>query len=95
MPKAKHAPAICVGCRRRTSDSEDEQLHVFQGRYWHRECGRFEICSLCSEPVETECAELPTGERVCPECHDGLNGSGAHSPELWEGEQMEWETGYD
>jgi len=96
MPKPKEAPVVCVGCGRRISDSEDEQLFVFQGEYWHRECGRFDICSHCSEPVETECAELPTGERICLECYDRLDGSSAQSPpEGWEEGQTVWESRYD
>jgi hypothetical protein len=95
MPKAKHAPVVCVGCGRRVSDSEDEQLYVYQGQYWHRECGRFEVCAFCSEPVETECAELPTGERICPECHDSLDGSDSRSSEVWEEESTAWEAGQD
>jgi len=95
MPKPKKAPAVCVGCSGRVSDSGDEQLYVFQGEYWHHDCGRFEVCSHCSEPVETECAELPTGERICLECCDRLDGSGAQSPEVWEEEPMVWESRHD
>jgi hypothetical protein len=96
MARPKKTPMVCVGCGRQVSDSEDEQLYVFQGEYWHRECGRFDICTHCGEPVETECAELPTGDRICLECSDRLAGSAADSLEEWEAGQIgECETGYD
>ena len=95
MPKPKRASVLCAGCGRRASEGGDDQLYVFREQYWHRECGGFDVCSYCSEPVETEWEVLPTGERVCLECYDLLAGSTAHTPGEWGEGQTGWEMGHE